>query len=237
MKTRDAFALKYLYYDCVIDVGEVEPVEFTPDFARANSDEKPDYESAVVEEALLRYIDFDAAFKASIYDFSEVKRAAAILSVNKTIILKCRAVGERLDRHIVRLQEYTRQLIDKILTDGLNDRRQRRGERAKKLCRRYEYLLFLFNRYSEYLSAERREYEDTYRREYMRAVGSRIRQARMKKNLSLSAVARQLNLSPAGYGFYELGQRDPPTLTLCRLADMFDVSTDWLCGRTPRKTL
>lgn len=233
MKTRDAFALKYLYYDCVIDVGEVEPVEFTPDFASANSDEKPDYDSIVVEEALLRYIDFDAAFKASIYGFSEVNRAAAILSVNKTIIIKCRAVGERLDRHIVRLQEYTRQLIDKILTDGLNDRRQRRGERAKKLCRRYEYLLFLFNRYSEYLSAERREYEDTYRREYMRAVGSRIRQARMKKNLSLSAVARQLNLSPAGYGFYELGQRDPPTLTLCRLADMFDVSTDWLCGRTP----
>lgn len=231
-KTRDAFALRDLYYDCTIEVGEAEPVEFTPDFARANSDEQPDYASAAVEEALLRYIAYDAAFKVAPRDINEMKRAAELLSVNKATILKCRAVGERLDRHIVRLQEYTRQLIDKILADGLSARRQRRGERAKTLCRRYEYLVFLFNRYEEYLSAERRKHEDTYRREYMREVGSRIRQARMKKNLSASEVARRLGMTGAGYGFYELGQRDPPTLTLCRLADMFDVSTDWLCGRT-----
>lgn len=230
MKTRDAFALKDLYYDCLIDVGEVEPVEFTPDFARGNSDEQPDYASAAVEETLLRYIAFDAAFKVAPRDLNEMKRAAELLSVNKATILKCRAVEERLDRHIVRLQEYTRQLFDKIIADGLSDRRQRLGERAKTLCRRYEYLLFLFKCYGEYLLKERREQDLTFQRECRREFGRRLRQARMEKKLTANEVARRLGMTGAGYGYYELGQRDLPTPTIYRLAEMLDVSTDWLFG-------
>ena len=49
-KTRDAFALRDLYDACLKDVGEYEPVQFTPDFAAANSYEDPDVIKPVVCE-------------------------------------------------------------------------------------------------------------------------------------------------------------------------------------------
>ena len=60
---------------------------------------------------------------------------------------------------------------------------------------------------------------------------NRLALLRKEKNLTQSKVAEALNISRQLYHFYETGQRDPSTDTLCRLADFYDVSIDYLLGR------
>ena len=62
----------------------------------------------------------------------------------------------------------------------------------------------------------------------------RIRILRSERNLTQAEVAREVELSPRGYQDLELG-RKPKYDTLLRLADFFDVSVDWLMGRTQRR--
>ena len=45
-------------------------------------------------------------------------------------------------------------------------------------------------------------------------------------------MAELLNITPRNYQRYESGEVDPPTSKLIKLADYFDVSTDYLLGRT-----
>lgn len=54
---------------------------------------------------------------------------------------------------------------------------------------------------------------------------------RKERNLTQAKVAEALNISRQLYHFYETGQRDPNTDTLCRLADFYDVTVDYLLGR------
>lgn len=45
-------------------------------------------------------------------------------------------------------------------------------------------------------------------------------------------IAKYLGITVSAYGNYELGQREPDIATLNKLADYFDVSVDYLLGRT-----
>lgn len=45
-------------------------------------------------------------------------------------------------------------------------------------------------------------------------------------------VAYRLNISQRAYSYYENGSRSIPLEVLCQLADLYDVSTDYLLGRT-----
>lgn len=58
-----------------------------------------------------------------------------------------------------------------------------------------------------------------------------LRELRIKKGLSQSAVARAMGISRQSYSFYENNQRDPDTAMVKDLADFFEVSTDYLLGR------
>lgn len=53
------------------------------------------------------------------------------------------------------------------------------------------------------------------------------------KGLSQKAVASMLGISERAYQHYEAGTREPNIDTLNMLADLFHVSIDYLCGRTP----
>lgn len=48
-------------------------------------------------------------------------------------------------------------------------------------------------------------------------------------------IASYLNITTSAYGFYEQGKRKPDMETLKKLADFFNVSTDYLIGRTDNK--
>lgn len=62
-----------------------------------------------------------------------------------------------------------------------------------------------------------------------------IRKLRKEKNLTQKELAKILNVSDRSVGFYETGERDPDTETLNKLANFFNVSIDYLLGRTEIK--
>lgn len=66
---------------------------------------------------------------------------------------------------------------------------------------------------------------------------NRIKQLRMEKHLLQSDLAKHIGKSERIVGFYENGERDPSTETLLKLADLFDVSIDYLLGKTDVKNL
>lgn len=61
----------------------------------------------------------------------------------------------------------------------------------------------------------------------------RLKQLRIEKNLLQKDLAHFLAISTSAYGFYEQGKRQPDLDTLCKLANFFDVSIDYLLGRSP----
>lgn len=65
----------------------------------------------------------------------------------------------------------------------------------------------------------------------------RIRDLREDRDLKQRQLAEFLNCSQQVYSNYELGQRDIPTDVLIRLANFYNVSTDYLLGQTnnPRR--
>ena len=232
-KTRDAFAFRVLYNSCLMWASaSYSMVEFIPDFAagrKYESLDEYDNDSANVEDALLSYLD-GGEIKYVDRDLSEFDKTKESLTLDKKRISNIRDVEGKTERHIVRLQNYSQQLFNRIIEDGLNERFKLKGERVRRLTRQYEYLLFLFKIYEEFMLKEWRKHEDTFQREYRKEFGRRLRQARIQKNFSTTDIAKQLGLSRVGYGYYELGQRDMPTPTIYRLAEFLDVSTDWLFG-------
>ena len=63
----------------------------------------------------------------------------------------------------------------------------------------------------------------------------RIRNLREDRDLKQEDLARLLNCTQACYSNYENGKRDIPTEVLDILADFYQVSIDYLLGRTSVK--
>lgn len=63
----------------------------------------------------------------------------------------------------------------------------------------------------------------------------RIRNLREDRDLKQADLAMLLNCTQACYSNYENGKRDIPCETLNILADFYDVSVDYLLGRTNEK--
>ncbi len=61
---------------------------------------------------------------------------------------------------------------------------------------------------------------------------NRLRELRIEKRLLQSDIAKIINKSERTVGFYETGERDMGTETLSILADFFDVSIDYLLGKS-----
>lgn len=60
----------------------------------------------------------------------------------------------------------------------------------------------------------------------------RLVQLRKEKSITQRQLASALNLSEVGIQNYEGGRRKPAYDILLALADYFDVSLDYLCGRS-----
>ncbi len=60
----------------------------------------------------------------------------------------------------------------------------------------------------------------------------RLRQLREAKGLNVVDVAKLIEDSPRNYAGYEEGEVLPRLRTICALADLFDVSLDYLIGRS-----
>lgn len=62
-------------------------------------------------------------------------------------------------------------------------------------------------------------------------LGHRLKEKRKERSLTQKDVADQLGVGRTTYAMYESENRDPDTDTLQRMADFFEVSTDYLLGR------
>lgn len=60
----------------------------------------------------------------------------------------------------------------------------------------------------------------------------RLQEARKRKGLKQKEVSEHLNIAWRTYQNYETGERRPNFETLAALADLLDVSADYLLGRT-----
>ncbi len=65
----------------------------------------------------------------------------------------------------------------------------------------------------------------------------RIRDLREDKDINQTQIAVYLGMSQTGYSKYETGERDVPTSILIKLADYYDVSVDYILGRTNNKKM
>lgn len=66
----------------------------------------------------------------------------------------------------------------------------------------------------------------------MASIGSRLRKVREKKNLNQKEAAAALGLSNVVLNRYENDERLPDVDTLRNLAEFYNVTTDYLLGRT-----
>lgn len=62
-------------------------------------------------------------------------------------------------------------------------------------------------------------------------IGTRLKELRVKNNLTQRELADKIGVSPQSYGYYENGINKPDPERLVKLADFFQVSTDYLLGR------
>ncbi|MGG1613486.1 helix-turn-helix domain-containing protein [Paenibacillus phoenicis] len=68
----------------------------------------------------------------------------------------------------------------------------------------------------------------------MASYNERLRKLRASKKLSQQELSDRLGLNRATYARYETGDTQPDIDTLKKLADFFDVSTDYLLGRSDK---
>ena len=61
-----------------------------------------------------------------------------------------------------------------------------------------------------------------------RTMGVRLREARLRREMSQEDVAEALGIHPMTISKYERDQQDPNTARLAALAEALDVSSDWL---------
>ncbi|MEK4492993.1 helix-turn-helix transcriptional regulator [Paenibacillus sp. FSL L8-0493] len=66
----------------------------------------------------------------------------------------------------------------------------------------------------------------------MNTFGMRLREIRLEKNLTQKELANLFKLSESSIGMYERDEREPSFKLTNELADHFQVTTDYLFGRT-----
>ncbi len=63
-------------------------------------------------------------------------------------------------------------------------------------------------------------------------IGNRLKSLRENKGLSQRDLAKVIQVSPSTVAMYELDQRSPDNDTIIKLSDFFNISADYLLGRT-----
>lgn len=66
----------------------------------------------------------------------------------------------------------------------------------------------------------------------MATFGERLKEEREKARVDQEEMAKMLGVTPRAYQMYEYGEGYPRYLKLIALADYFDVSLDYLVGRS-----
>lgn len=68
-------------------------------------------------------------------------------------------------------------------------------------------------------------------------IGNILKQLRVEKGLTIAKAAETFGVATRTYSSYELEEREPNLALLNKFADFYNVSTDYLLGRTPVKAM
>ena len=68
-------------------------------------------------------------------------------------------------------------------------------------------------------------------------LSSRLKELREKMRITQEELAKRLDIPRGTYAHYELGKREPDNSMLLKIAEHFNVSTDYLLGRTNKNSL
>lgn len=74
-------------------------------------------------------------------------------------------------------------------------------------------------------------------RETPQAVGARIAELRKEKSWTQKDLAEQIGVARSLVAQWEAGNRLPDVESWLKLADVFDVSTDYICGTSKSRTM
>lgn len=66
---------------------------------------------------------------------------------------------------------------------------------------------------------------------------SRLKALRKESGMSQGEVCKKIGAKQGAYSTWELGKNEPPLETFIQLANLFNVSTDWLLGRSDERSL
>ena len=69
----------------------------------------------------------------------------------------------------------------------------------------------------------------------MKVFSERLKELRLKKGLTQTELANMLNISQKSYSHWETQKTEPSFENLIKLADLLEVSLDWLFGREQMK--
>lgn len=69
----------------------------------------------------------------------------------------------------------------------------------------------------------------------MPTVTERLKELRTQRRIYQREIAEYVGITVRAYQFYESGRSEPNIKTLIALADYFDVSIDYLVGRSDRR--
>ena len=64
---------------------------------------------------------------------------------------------------------------------------------------------------------------------------NRLRELRKEFNMSLNDIGNILHITRQAVSYWELGKKEPNIKTLIKLADYFNVSIDYLVGRSDER--
>lgn len=68
-------------------------------------------------------------------------------------------------------------------------------------------------------------------------IGTQLKKLRTERAFTQETVAAKLGIKRETYSHYENNKREPSVRLLLQLADLFQVSIDYLCGRTTDRNL
>ena len=63
-------------------------------------------------------------------------------------------------------------------------------------------------------------------------ITNRLRELRLKFGLSQKNLAKEVGMTTNTYQRYEYGERELPASKLCAIASVYNVSMDYIAGRT-----
>lgn len=65
-------------------------------------------------------------------------------------------------------------------------------------------------------------------------IGDRIKEERLKKEMTQGELGKAIGVSSSAIGMYEQNRRQPDIATLIKIANYYSTTTDYLLGRTDK---